>query len=190
MSSTNHALIPIRLPELLERIAAASGLDVAVKIATEAGGTTINLPSRLHPNQSIVRLIGLKAAEAIKKHIGCGEVQIPMWDIKGRFARRKLVCRLLAEGFSVQRTALAADVHVRTVWRAKARRRALARQAKKSSPASDGAAAPPEGRVSTARQGGGVGTSNGRHDVGGSLHPQHLLSTPANPSTRQDGHQR
>lgn len=71
-----HAL-PIGLPGVLGEIAAATSPDVAEILARCWGGRRKFIPVEPSPDHELSRLLGLRAARAVARAVGGGEVRIP-----------------------------------------------------------------------------------------------------------------
>lgn len=110
------------LPGTLRKIAAVTDEATALTLARELGGTPLKLSA--DPNGKLARLVGPEKARAIVEQVndwGPGEtIIIPMANVRGARARRANIARLLASGATVNKAALAGDVHSRTVKRIKA----------------------------------------------------------------------
>lgn len=105
------------LPKILAEIEAIAGTAVALKVASEFGGTRINLSSA--EGSALVEAVGKDEAEKIVRALGQGRQDIPMADLRGQRGRRALAARMFANGATVREVALACDIHERTAWRVK-----------------------------------------------------------------------
>lgn len=56
------------LPSVLREIAEVAGLDAALQLAREHGGTDISIPRKVHADHWLVRCVGSAAAQKICQH--------------------------------------------------------------------------------------------------------------------------
>lgn len=104
---------------VLAVIAEAAGPAAALKLARELGGTELKLSARR--GGKLARIVGHAEARAIVEALGHTKITVPMANLRGARGRREAAARMLREGASAARAALACDVHERTAWRIKAR---------------------------------------------------------------------
>ncbi len=116
---------------LLDDIRELVGDEVADKLIAEAGGMRISLPrpSALTPNSRISRLIGYEDAKRIvdavcPASVGVAQFTVPL-SVHSRQQRtnQRLSELLSRDGLTSNDVARLAGVHVRTVYRHKARMR-------------------------------------------------------------------
>lgn len=108
-----------QLPGLLADIEAAAGTAKALELARQCGGCQISLSAA--PTSTLVKVVGLEAAQKIVDALGHGRVIVPMANLRGQGARQAAAAQMLVKGASARQVALACDVHTRTAWRVKAR---------------------------------------------------------------------
>lgn len=104
----------------LAEIADVAGVAAALKLVREMGGRELKLSAI--PGGKLARIVGDEAAAAIVEAFGRGEkLTVPMAHLRGARGRREALTRMMAAGATVTEAAEAADVHERTVRRAKKR---------------------------------------------------------------------
>lgn len=101
----------------------AIGLQAALKLCDEHGGTTVTVPARPKVSHPIARAIGLQDAKRLNAVFGNTRLSLPLGPTRGERGRRTRVAQLLDQGYSAPEAARLADVHERTVWNVKARKR-------------------------------------------------------------------
>ncbi|MFN3513439.1 MAG: hypothetical protein ACK41C_10360 [Phenylobacterium sp.] len=106
------------LSGILAEIADAAGLDVALKLARDFGGTDISLSDA--KGSVLSGAVGQAAAAKIVQRLGRGKVTVPMANLRGQKGRRAAAAALLAKGASARQVALATDMHTRSAFRVKA----------------------------------------------------------------------
>ncbi|MDO8837999.1 MAG: hypothetical protein Q7V31_03660 [Parvibaculum sp.] len=112
------------LPGILATIAAVAGDGAARLVAKEWGGRRFYLPKEFRPTHRLVELMGETKARKVFEALGGGApVLVPMGDVAGPAARRRIVGELLDKGESQAKAAQAAGVHTRTVERVSRRKR-------------------------------------------------------------------
>lgn len=119
------------LPEVLREIAEVAGLEAAMKLAWQHGGTEVRIPRKVGAKHWLVTCVGKTAADRICDHfqvrdadgrpIGNFRVLIPLagTGVMAQ-AKRKLVQELRAGNLSVRAAARKCGLHERTGWRVKA----------------------------------------------------------------------
>lgn len=100
---------------VLRQIADGVSPTAAAKLAAERGGTQFNIPKRNIPASELARIVGPDDAAAIVKLLGPGKISIPTGTVKGAGGRRRRAADMLRRGKSLKDTALACDLHQRTV---------------------------------------------------------------------------
>lgn len=113
----------IALPEILARIAEASGEEAALLVAREWGGRSLYIPRAFSKTHRLVELMGEDRARKMCAAIGHGSVLVPMGPFAGALERRVIAARKLEEGASQSEAARQAGVHLRTVERLAAKKR-------------------------------------------------------------------
>lgn len=111
---------------VLADIAEVAGDAVALAIAATKGGQEkvhIPLPRNLAPSHWLVETVGMVAAEKIAQRLGGGAVDIPLGPLAHGRRAREAMRRAIAQGKSANEIVRIAGVHVRTVWKHKAKRR-------------------------------------------------------------------
>lgn len=115
------------LPEILERIAEAGGLDLAAAFARAFGGRRIFVPSPDHLTESHALAKGLAAegrtlkdARLVAGELG-GYVDVPFGPFAGPARRRRAARDMLAAGATKAQIAQACEMTERTVYRLQAR---------------------------------------------------------------------
>jgi hypothetical protein len=121
------------LPKLLAEIAEVIGREAALLLAEEFGGTEIFVPATAQKAHRLARIIGPEATEQLCRYFRIGMEQgfsgvrllIPMAS-GVRSTTRQRVADALADGLSLNESALVVGIHTRSVSRHRA---ALARDA-------------------------------------------------------------
>lgn len=111
------------LPDVLAEVAEAAGLDAALTLRRELGGTRVHVSREPRAGTKLVDCVGLEAAELIAGRFGGETIPIP----QGRRRQTALIARLLKDGVQVQAIARLLGCHAETVRRIK-NGRAKARQ--------------------------------------------------------------
>lgn len=99
----------------LKIVAEAADDATAQRVALRCGGTELKLSAR--PNSRLSQLVGPSAARKIVELLGAEKVTIPMANLRGQRGRQVAAAEMLANGKHLNETALAVDVHERTVRR-------------------------------------------------------------------------
>jgi hypothetical protein len=115
------------LPEPLDVIADAAGLDAALKLADAYGGTRVSIPARVSDDHWLAQLVGLEAAKAICKEMaqisaggrmrGAGEIVIPRGPANHYAKAKAQFYQHRKEGLSVRKAARMVQVHEQTGFR-------------------------------------------------------------------------
>jgi len=117
------------LPALLFWIAEAFGLDVALRFADRFGGQRITVPAVSRPNHPIIREFGPEMADRVRAFAseksceGQYQITVPVGP-KGAMAGRQrmdAVATMMAADMKPDVIAKMLGIHVRTVWRMRAR---------------------------------------------------------------------
>ncbi|SMF82955.1 hypothetical protein SAMN06265365_14825 [Tistlia consotensis] len=107
-----HQILPAELAD----VAKAAGLEAALKLRKELGGTIVHVPARPRGKELLVRTVGLEAARKIAEAFPrSGEIRVPM----GKRLQPALIAHLLAEGRPVQEVARLVGCHAESVRRIK-----------------------------------------------------------------------
>jgi len=111
------------LPETLAEVARVAGAAAALALARDRGGTVVYIPVAPGPDHWLVKSVGPEAAAAIAAHFGNCRVLIPLAG--NRFYARAAAAsaRMMQDGASTAQTARALGLHVRTVFRHRAKLR-------------------------------------------------------------------
>lgn len=102
------------LPEVLAQVAEAAGLEAALALRRQLGGTPVNVAREPKPGTLLVETIGLEAARAVAALYGGETVPLP----KGKPQEPALIRHLLGLGWTVNavaRTVGCTDRQVRRV---------------------------------------------------------------------------
>lgn len=111
-----------RLPGILGEIADVAGEAAALNLARERGGTTMTFSGR--PDSELARIVGPEEAVRIAELFGgVIKYRIPMAHLRGQRGRRMEAARLSEQGLSAPQIALQLDVHERTVFRVRNRKK-------------------------------------------------------------------
>lgn len=108
------------LPYLLLEMKEAFGLGLALRFASEFGGTTLSIPRKPSPGHAVTQRFGAPVLDwLIANHPGKdGQLEVPLGPFAGSRGRSWLVLRqALAEGKSVRQAARLAGVTLRTARR-------------------------------------------------------------------------
>ncbi len=97
-------------------LSAAIGVQAALALCDEHGGTTVTVPARPKATHPISRAIGVDAAKKLNAVFGNARLSLPMGPTRGQRGRQVKVAQLLDKGFSKPEVARLADVHERTVY--------------------------------------------------------------------------
>ena len=136
--SSNHsssgaaALRP--LPLLLDEIAQVAGLEAALLVAREKGGTRAHFSSRPQADNWLAKLVGIDAARAIGQSQcapGAASVHlnVPLGPLSPHIARWQLILDRVAQGHSNARIAMEFRVDYKTIQRIRSGKRKSIQQA-------------------------------------------------------------
>lgn len=110
------------LPEVLAEIAQAAGIEAALKLARERGGTRVYIPARVREGHWLSETVGLAAAEAICQHFCTDGIGIYLVVPMARAAQaRRVLVQALEEGLPADKAARRAGMHVRSAFRMRRR---------------------------------------------------------------------
>ncbi len=93
------------LPQIYRAVAEAAGLEAALRLAAEHGGTRIYVPKAAGPEHWLTLLIGPEGAAALCERIGGENVTLPVDPNGGVKAMRRRAERALDEGLSADEAA-------------------------------------------------------------------------------------
>lgn len=120
-----------QLPGLLGEIAEIAGLEAALAIAEEVGGTRVSIPARVADDHWLVKTAGREAAEKICDHLrilspdgreaGARHVVIPRGPTGLMAKARTRLAKELEAGTSAREAARRSGLSERTAWRMRAR---------------------------------------------------------------------
>ncbi|MEX2630010.1 MAG: helix-turn-helix domain-containing protein [Tistlia sp.] len=102
------------LPAELAEVAEAAGLEVALRLRRQLGGTAVHV-ARNPRGGLLVEAVGREAAQAIAGRFGGETIKVPM----GKQLQRPLIRHLLEQGRDVQEIARTIGCHAETVRREK-----------------------------------------------------------------------
>lgn len=105
---------PQRLPGIAAEIEEIIGLEATVNLLRARGGCQVSIPVRADGSM-LAGIIGVRATEALIRHLGPGKITLPCASMRGAGARKAQAMRMLRAGASLQEVALACDLHTRTV---------------------------------------------------------------------------
>ena len=109
------------LPPTLRQVAEVAGVEAAVCLARDHGGTEIYIRRTLDMEHVLVRSVGMEAAASILERFGPGALEVPLWiSGRGQQLARRIIERL-EDGQSEAKIARALRCHIRTVRRYRAR---------------------------------------------------------------------
>jgi DNA-binding NarL/FixJ family response regulator len=110
-----------RLPDLLEEVANAVGVEAALKLAAARGGTKVYIPSKVTDSHWLSLLLGQGPAQALCSAITSDQsglhFEIPMGPSRDQVSRWRLLHELIDKGLPTMEIARACGVHMRTVKR-------------------------------------------------------------------------
>ncbi len=112
------------LAPLLNQIAEVAGLEAALALAAERGGSRVSFPARLPQKHWLIDCVGKEAAELICEEFRGGNygaaVDLPVGPTGTANALRRDVDRMIRDGVSPDQIAMKMKVHRTTVFRRKA----------------------------------------------------------------------
>lgn len=117
----------VGLPYPLDRIAEVAGLEAAMLLADEVGGTRISFPRYVTTDHWLSQLIGITAAKAVcdefkqlsadNRERGSGEMILPRGPANMYQKAKARFFDLRENGISVRRSAMQVSITERTAWR-------------------------------------------------------------------------
>lgn len=111
------------LPPTLQEIAEHAGLEAALKLAEVKGGQRVHIPHRVTARHWLARAIGVEAAATVCSRYAGLNIVVPIGPHGGVNKMRHLAERAIADGVSANEAARRSGLHVRNIYRRKARRR-------------------------------------------------------------------
>jgi hypothetical protein len=115
------------LPHPLDRIAEVAGLEAALLLAEEVGGTRVSFPRYVTADHWLSKLIGIDAAKAVcnefkqlsadNRERGSGEMILPRGPANMYHKAKARFYELRENGKSVRRSGMKVSVTERTAWR-------------------------------------------------------------------------
>jgi hypothetical protein len=81
------------LPKLLRRIARASSLEAALRLAEKMGGTRIYVPAKMLCSHELVRCMGEAGGRALGELFGGSYIVVPLDPRAGQHARVRAIRR-------------------------------------------------------------------------------------------------
>lgn len=113
-----------KLPEVLAEIAEVAGTQAAWEIARAQGGRQVYIPAKVDDGHWLSELIGEDKANAICEHFRAGDSGIRLLIPLAKYVdQRERLARALDQGLTAPDAAQAAGMHVRSAYRARARKR-------------------------------------------------------------------
>lgn len=109
---------PGDLPEILEQVALATSVGVALTLANRLGGRTVWIRAEPAEGDALTGAVGLNAARVITEALGPGKHLIPMAKATSRAERNARIRAARAAGVTVGELVRQHGIHERTVWRA------------------------------------------------------------------------
>ena len=108
---------------ILDEIAMVAGQDVADTVARAFGGRTLYVPARLPKEHPLVEALGDEAAAILSQHFKVGRTGISLLIPMGKHAEAtaQKVIDLSNSGWTAPRIASELGIHIRTVYRIRAR---------------------------------------------------------------------
>ena len=101
-------------PGVAGRIEEAIGIELTTLLLRRWGGCEVSIPKNPQGTK-LAEVIGTEAAATLIREIGHGKIVLPCGAFRGAKRRRAEAIDLLRQGLSVQKVALACDLHTRTV---------------------------------------------------------------------------
>ncbi|QPC44608.1 helix-turn-helix domain-containing protein [Kaustia mangrovi] len=115
------------LPSILAEIAETAGLEAALKLAAERGGTEVYIPAACSDDHWLAACVGREAADRICRHFASGHggisLRLPLGPQGSIAEMRRIADRMIAEGRPTSEIARAVGYTSRTVERRRARLR-------------------------------------------------------------------
>lgn len=115
------------LPGILQEIAEIAGIEVAMALADEVGGTRVDIPARAKPGDWLSKIVGHAAATKIAEHYrivnadgresGAYRVVIPLGPKSIMAKAKERLVRELEQGASPRVAARRAGMSERSAWR-------------------------------------------------------------------------
>lgn len=115
------------LPRLYAELERLVGLEAVRAIAETAGGQRVFIAKSVHADQWLTRAVGEERAKRIAHEFGGEYLTLPVNPFGGGIkAMRRNAERALDEGCTANEAAARSGLHVRNIYRRKARRRIVA----------------------------------------------------------------
>lgn len=112
------------LPEVLKEIADVAGKEAAWEIARARGGRVVYIPATPSDDHWLTELVGRDRASKICAHFRVGDTGMRVLIPLAKFTDQKeRLARALDAGMSAPDAAEVAGMHVRSAYRARARKR-------------------------------------------------------------------
>lgn len=102
------------LPDELRQIAEEIGVEATLKLVSARGGTFLYVPKDMAPDRTLVRLIGMEAAEKLGKLYAGERIEIPR-ALGWRLAIRDMLIYQKSKAHSQSQLALANGMTVRSI---------------------------------------------------------------------------
>jgi DNA-binding NarL/FixJ family response regulator len=121
----------VPLPDLLEEVANAIGVEAALKLAADKGGTEVYIPSNPNPQHWLSLLLGHENAVAMATALVSArtglKLVVPLGPSRDQVTRWRRMHLMIDKGHSAREIARACGVHMRTVKRHRMQRGSLRR---------------------------------------------------------------
>lgn len=111
------------LPIVLQQVAEALGIAVALRLAMDFGGREIYIPARVKEDHPLVKSLGLSAARKLIQLFSPGAIEIPLGPTTFDARMAAAIKDRLEHGESEAKIARALRIHIRTVRRHRAKLR-------------------------------------------------------------------
>lgn len=96
-----HPLKSVELPESLAAIRDIIGIDNALKLVANCGGTRMFVPKRITSQHPLANMLGLKTARELSRHFGGESISVVRGDKAIRARRDKEIVTRYAMGARV-----------------------------------------------------------------------------------------
>lgn len=96
-----HPLMGVRLPESLQEIREVIGMESALKLVADCGGTRIFIPKYLPENHRLVTLLGMEVAERLSQYFGGESLSIIRWAEALRVERNMHIIDQYSKGSKI-----------------------------------------------------------------------------------------
>lgn len=111
------------LPLFYREAAEAAGIEVALRLAEDHGGTAIYFPRTANDEHWLVKKFGRQTADVLCARFGPGNVTLPCSPDRGLKGMQRRAERAIDEGLSANEAARRSGIHVRRIFARRAARR-------------------------------------------------------------------